>query len=165
MFMSKKSVRKCFECGIEKKIYGRGRCSKCYKKMIKQNLPNDYVSEFDLNSGIFKIDNIPWNKGIPVDYDMKEYLSQINSGSLNPNYIHGKEISWNKKARKVYSWFLGRKLMREEVVHHIDGDIKNNEIANLMIFASHNEHLKYHWAIQKSKEIKGRMKSLKEGGV
>lgn len=38
---------------------------------------------------------------------------------------------------------LGRYLTREEVVHHIDGNGHNNEESNLMLFASHSEHMTY----------------------
>lgn len=31
-----------------------------------------------------------------------------------------------------------------EVVHHINGDIKDNTIENLMLFPSNSSHCKYH---------------------
>jgi len=37
---------------------------------------------------------------------------------------------------------LGRKLLPNEVVHHIDGDIYNNSPANLAVYESNGEHLK-----------------------
>lgn len=39
---------------------------------------------------------------------------------------------------------LGRPLAPGEVVHHIDGDIRNNEPENLMVFSSQAEHLAWH---------------------
>jgi hypothetical protein len=38
---------------------------------------------------------------------------------------------------------LGRYLTKNEVVHHIDGNIKNNDINNLQLFKNHGEHTKY----------------------
>lgn len=38
----------------------------------------------------------------------------------------------------------GHKLYPEEVVHHIDGDILNNDINNLEVFPNRGEHYKYH---------------------
>lgn len=39
---------------------------------------------------------------------------------------------------------LGRKIYFPEVVHHIDGDRSNNAIGNLMLFANHIMHLRFH---------------------
>ena len=39
---------------------------------------------------------------------------------------------------------LGRPLRKGEVVHHIDGDYKNNDPNNLMILPSQREHVKLH---------------------
>lgn len=38
---------------------------------------------------------------------------------------------------------IGRYLTEKEVVHHIDGNTFNNEESNLMLFASHSEHITY----------------------
>jgi hypothetical protein len=35
---------------------------------------------------------------------------------------------------------LGRKLKKKEVVHHIDGDVTNNNIDNLLLLRSTSEH-------------------------
>jgi hypothetical protein len=48
---------------------------------------------------------------------------------------------------------LGRYLTEEEVVHHIDGDKKNNEESNLMLFANNTEHMKY----ERDEKMKGRI--------
>lgn len=37
---------------------------------------------------------------------------------------------------------LGRKLVKGEVVDHIDGDVRNNDPANLRVFASNADHLR-----------------------
>ena len=39
---------------------------------------------------------------------------------------------------------LGRKLKPGEIVHHIDGDKRNNDPDNLMLFPSQAEHARYH---------------------
>jgi len=46
--------------------------------------------------------------------------------------------------RKVAERMLGRKLLVGEVVHHIDGDKKNNNPSNLMIFRSQADHARWH---------------------
>jgi len=39
---------------------------------------------------------------------------------------------------------LGRRLTREEVVHHIDGDKRNNREDNLALFPNQGEHMETH---------------------
>lgn len=46
--------------------------------------------------------------------------------------------------RWVAEVMLGRKLNPNEVVHHIDGDKRNNKPSNLMVFSSQAEHLEWH---------------------
>ena len=36
---------------------------------------------------------------------------------------------------------IGRFLLLGEVIHHIDGDRKNNDIKNLRLFESHSKHM------------------------
>lgn len=46
--------------------------------------------------------------------------------------------------RIVAEQMLGRPLKPGEVVHHIDGNKRNNNPNNLMVFASQKEHAKWH---------------------
>ena len=62
-------------------------------------------------------------------------------------YFNGK-----KNHRVVMQEFVGRKLERGEVVHHIDGDKSNNKVENLriMTYQAHCElHNKKHQYIKK----------------
>lgn len=46
--------------------------------------------------------------------------------------------------RVVAEQILGRRLKPKEVVHHIDGNKRNNSHENLMIFSCQAEHAKWH---------------------
>jgi len=53
--------------------------------------------------------------------------------------------SWSRhNARIVMAVKLGRVLKSSEIVHHIDGDLYNNDPENLRLFASSSEHTKFH---------------------
>lgn len=44
----------------------------------------------------------------------------------------------------VMEKYLGRNLFLNETIHHIDGNHKNNDILNLMLFPDRGKHLTYH---------------------
>jgi len=46
--------------------------------------------------------------------------------------------------RTVAEWILGRSLKPGEVVHHVDGNKRNNEPENLMVFSSQAAHAAWH---------------------
>lgn len=43
---------------------------------------------------------------------------------------------------------MDRVLEPSEVVHHVDGDNKNNAIDNLMLFVSQAKHLAWHHSLR-----------------
>lgn len=43
---------------------------------------------------------------------------------------------------------LGRFLLKQEVIHHIDFNKTNNDIRNLMLFPSNKEHMSFHRKMQ-----------------
>ena len=56
--------------------------------------------------------------------------------------------------RSIAERMIGRPLREGEVVHHINGDIRDNRPENLQVFASQAEHAKYHKLMaQRSKEV------------
>lgn len=52
--------------------------------------------------------------------------------------VKGKKVYEHRHVMEVH---LGRKLMTNEIVHHIDGDRLNNNINNLKLFKSISDHL------------------------
>jgi hypothetical protein len=56
--------------------------------------------------------------------------------------------------RIVAESILGRKLYENEVVHHIDGDRKNNHPTNLAVFPSQSLHAKCHHGDMTNEEVR-----------
>ena len=86
-----------------------------------------------------------------------EKMRQDKLGAKNPNWNGGRRIheqgysmileSNNRyvmEHRIIMENYLGRKLKQTEVVHHKDGDPKNNRIENLMLFENQSKHNKFH---------------------
>ena len=85
------------------------------------------------------------NKQINKNRMIKEVRLKIRNSRLNK----GKGMSYEKlygrhKHRVVAEQKIGRKLIPGEVVHHIDGDKRNNKPNNLMVFRNQQEHAKWH---------------------
>lgn len=55
--------------------------------------------------------------------------------------------------RVVAERMLGRPLLPGEVVHHIDGDKRNNAPENLFVFQSQADHAKWHKEHDREKVI------------
>lgn len=97
----------------------------------------------------------PWNKGV------KGY----NSGNKHPmwkgginkmvnGYLRDLIVGKGKyelEHRKIIEQLMGRKLTKEEVVHHIDGNRTNNHINNLVLM-TRSEHQKLHYKNRKRNE-------------
>lgn len=71
----------------------------------------------------------------------------------HPNRTKQNQVSEHRLAMETK---LGRYLDREEVVHHIDGDIQNNALENLEVFSSNAEHLR--------KDLAGQVPRWSEAG-
>ena len=64
--------------------------------------------------------------------------------ALSNGYVWEHIVVAEKKiGRSLY--YFGKGNLKNENVHHIDGDKTNNNPKNLMIFSSINEHLKHEW--------------------
>jgi len=78
--------------------------------------------------------------------------------------INGKNIAVH---RLKFELHIGRKLIKEEIVHHIDGNPSNNSLNNLMLFPNQRAHAMYHYqngdsglkaGTNKKKEFEGKFK-------
>lgn len=82
--------------------------------------------------------------------------ARLNSGT-GKSYV---KLYGKHEHRVVAEKMLGRPLLPGEVVHHIDGNKRNNSEENLRVFSSQSEHAKFH------NELAAALKLLdKEGDV
>ena len=51
--------------------------------------------------------------------------------------------------RLIMAAYLQRPLTKKEVVHHVDGNLDNNKIENLMLFENTAEHTRLHWDMRR----------------
>lgn len=77
----------------------------------------------------------------------KDCFTNNRRGSGNPNYYVKR--NYKREHRTVMENYLGRKLGRYEVIHHINGNKQDNRIENLQIMTN-SEHAKLHWELKKS---------------
>jgi len=127
-------------------------CSKeCYYKMKK--IRGDKVEWTDgMRERMSERMSGDKNPGYGKPSKLKGIKRPDISGEKHPNYIRGYYL--NKEGykiigkrtrlhRKIVENFIGRELMEEEIIHHIDGDKQNNNIENLKI-VSRKEHIEIH---------------------
>lgn len=74
--------------------------------------------------------------------EVREKLSMARLGS--GDQISYRKIHGQHEHRAVAEQMLGRPLRKGEVVHHMDGNKRNNSPDNLRVFPSQSEHAKYH---------------------
>ncbi len=75
-------------------------------------------------------------------------------GEEHHSWIGGSSIWWHKEARKIMANKLDRELESTEIVHHIDGNWKNNDLSNLVI-TNRSEHATiHHKGVPKPRRIK-----------
>jgi hypothetical protein len=75
-----------------------------------------------------------WKGGVTIDKDGYVLRYRPNHPAANSN-------GYVREHRLVMEAMIGRPLLREEVVHHVDDDPANNRPENLVLFRNNAEHL------------------------
>ena len=96
-----------------------------------------------------------------VPYKIRENLDQQELIKLRQKFLDSKKTKYKKRSKyrirkKIYNCReyrsvveknLGRKLKKEEIIHHIDGDRSNNSLDNLLITGL-SEHKFLHFQLE-----------------
>lgn len=132
--MRKVMITTCDNCGKEIKVYGRKA------QAFKHHFCNRECSHDHMSKRMSEM-----NRKMNPDRMTEETRSKLRKAHLDS----GEGVTYTKTYgrhthRIVAEQILGRPLMKGEVVHHIDGDKRNNDPSNLMVFKSQAEHAKYH---------------------
>lgn len=70
----------------------------------------------------------------------------------SPNHPDARNDGYVQEHRIVMEQYIGRRLSKEEVVHHKNGVRDDNRIENLVLFANGSEHQKHHAHERKNKQ-------------
>lgn len=140
----------CDYCGkrfmrYPSKLYRRHFCCRaCLAKFTsKTTNPDGYR---DLKDYTAMSENMA---RINREYNPRRMDFQTRTKLRNAHLNTGEGKTYEKKYsvhthRRMAVFKLGRQLRPGEVVHHIDGNKRNNDPKNLMIFESQKAHAKYH---------------------
>lgn len=119
---------------INKNTYCSKECRS--KHLSKKHNPEGYLRHPHLSE---------LNKKLNPERMTMETRLKIREKRLNTGEKETYEKTFGQHSHRwVAELMLGRELKPGEVVHHIDGDKRNNKPSNLMVFPSQKEHLEWH---------------------
>ena len=137
-----KLIHKCLECGNEFLAFPSAKrkyCSfSCSRKYLSKHHKAPHLSKY--------------NKEHNKDRMTADIREKVRKNKLNKGECKGYTKYYGKHEHRVVAeWMLDRKLLPEEVVHHIDKNKRNNSPSNLMIFKNQKEHAKHHAQLKRMK--------------
>ncbi|MFZ5650136.1 MAG: HNH endonuclease signature motif containing protein [Bacillota bacterium] len=123
-----------YPSAIRKHVFCSSDCRRKY--LSKEHNPDGYIKHPHLSN--FNEKTNPTRMTNEVKRKLRE--ARLNSGEGKTyTKTYGRHTH-----RIVAEQMLGRSLLLGEVVHHIDGNKRNNKPENLMVFASQEEHAAWH---------------------
>lgn len=118
---------KCLICGIE--------FITSPSKIGSKTNPRKYCSTECLNKS--RLNNkYRWKRGWMINHNGYKIVYQPNHPNAYKKYVFEHRLVMEKN--------IGRYLLSEERVHHLDGNKLNNDIKNLKLFSTESEHQKFH---------------------
>lgn len=80
-----------------------------------------------------------------ANHDFNKYAGERSGAANRHTGTIGYVKLEGRHAHRVLAEIkIGRRLLRGEVVHHIDGNKKNNALSNLQVLTQ-SEHVRLHW--------------------
>lgn len=139
--------QKEYNGGKNNPLYSRVevKCSNCGESLTRKRCFLKKYKHFFCSSkcrGEWKKKNLMpsnkewWNGGTRENNGYIQIFSKGHPYKNKSNYV--------MEHRLVMEEHLGRYLKPEEVVHHINGNKKDNRLENLMLFKNQAEHTKFH---------------------
>lgn len=136
--------------------YGRSHYKYEITEEVSKLILDMYLNKEKSIKGISAEIGIPIKRIYSVLNKNKIEIRENSYKSYYKNRIPRKEIPTIKENgyyaygngkyehRLIYEEYIGRKLSKEECVHHIDFNKENNDINNLFLFPNNESHLCYH---------------------
>lgn len=81
---------------------------------------------------------------VRMTLDVRTKISTSRKTRFSAGATSYEKVLGRHKHRIVAEQILGRPLQKGEVVHHNDGDKRNNAPENIRVFSSQSEHVKWH---------------------
>lgn len=128
----RKLIPRCKRCGC---LIGKNEhnCSKTKQRQSEAKLKNP--TRYWLG------------KHRSLELHEKLRLANLNrkhpKGPDSPNWKGGDRDWWGRDARKTMEKHIGRKLTRKDIMHHLNGNWKDNRIENLLL-TNRKDHAKLH---------------------